>query len=518
MIFKNSTLLIFLCLTTTSSSFFLGTNTGCSTSTATINSNNMNNSRRKTTITHDDTAIAATSTSSSSSSCSSSLRMSSTSATTKDLISPDDIYDNAGYEDDIAKMFDDNVFKTYGRYPLSFVSGSGTTLTSTTGRTYLDFVSGISTCILGHGDVGLAKAVSTQISQLHHVSNLYLIPQQGKLASWLVANSVADKVFFCNSGAEANEAAIKLARRHASDNDITHPVIICAEQGFHGRTLAALSATGQPKYHRGFGYGGEMVRGFEHVPYNDMDALKNMVEEINVTPKDIKDEGGKRGVAAIFLEPLQGEGGVIPGSAAYFKLARELCDSNNAFLMCDEVQVGMGRSGSLWGHEKLDVKPDVFTSAKALGGGVPIGACMARGEAANVLGPGEHGSTYGGNPLACAAGLEVASRLSAPGFLEGVSRLGERLKSGLESIANDYPGVIGEVRGWGLLLGAEVKDGCGTIAGDLVGDAMEAGLLLVTAGANTVRFVPPLIVKEEELDEALAIFRDVVATRAKSLQ
>lgn len=224
------------------------------------------------------------------------------------------------------------------------------------------------------------------MEECHHVSNLYLIPAQAALAEWLCQNSVADKVFFCNSGAEANEAAIKLARRHASNRGITKPIIITAEQSFHGRTLATITATGQPKYQKGFGYGGEMVPGFRYVPYNDVAALEAMVQEIQKDPE--------MGLAAIMMEALQGEGGIIPGNPEFFIKARELCDATGALLINDEVQVGMGRTGKLWGYENLPVTPDIFTSAKALGGGVPIGAMMAAGDAANVFGPGDHASTY----------------------------------------------------------------------------------------------------------------------------
>lgn len=233
------------------------------------------------------------------------------------------------------------------------------------------------------------------MSEVHHVSNLYLIPAQAALADWLCANSVAKKVFFCNSGAEANEAAIKCARRHASNRGITKPVIITAEQSFHGRTLGALSATGQPKYQKGFGYDGKMMSGFKYIPYNNIDALKAAV-------KEVQDNG--EGLAAIMMEALQGEGGIIPGNDDFFRAIRSICDETGALMICDEVQIGMGRSGKLWGYENLSVTPDIFTSAKALGGGVPIGAMMAAPVAADVFGPGDHASTYGGNPLACAAG------------------------------------------------------------------------------------------------------------------
>ena len=387
---------------------------------------------------------------------------------------------------------------SFSRYPLTIASGKGCRISTTDGKEFLDCVSGIATCALGHSNDELTAAITAQMNQIHHCSNLYLIPAQAALADWLVANSIADKCFFCNSGAEANEAAIKLARKHASNRGITKPVILTAVNSFHGRTLAAITATAQPKYHKGFGYGGEMVPGFEYVPYNDPEALEKKVAEINADPE--------KGLAAIMMEALQGEGGIVPGKDEFFVKARQLCDDNGALLMCDEVQVGMGRSGKLWGYENLPVEPDVFTSAKALGGGVPIGAMMASGEAANTFGPGDHASTYGGNPLACAAGLAVAKYFSDHDILENVNERGAQLRAGLEALAKKYPDMLGEVRGWGLLLGVEVKDESEATSGGLVQGAMDEGLLLVGAGANVVRFVPPLIVSEAEIDEALEKF------------
>jgi len=452
------------------------------------------------------TTTASTPTSSSSSALSATLETESASST----LTPPSSISIA----DVPELFEQNVYKTYGRYPLTITSGSGCTLTDVDNKTYLDFVAGIATCALGHSNEALTAAITEQIKTLHHISNLYYIPQQGQLAAWLVQNSVAEKVFFCNSGAEANEGAIKLARKSASQRGITDPVIVTALQSFHGRTLAALSATGQPKYHKGFSYGSEMVQGFEYVVYNDVADLEKIVEEINHTPDELKAEGRKRGLAAIMLEPLQGEGGIIPGTPEFFAAARKLCDESDALLICDEVQIGMGRSGTLWGYENLGIEPDVFTSAKALGGGVPIGAMCAKGKAASVFEPGDHASTYGGNPLACAAGLAVAQYLSDHDILRNVEERGNQLAQGLNAMAKRYPEVMGDVRGWGLLRGIEIKEEAGVSAGELVGDAMSNGLLLVPAGPSVVRFVPPLIVTEEEIDKALNIFEKTVAQRA----
>jgi len=413
-----------------------------------------------------------------------------------------------GNNDDILDLYDLNVQKTYGRYPLTITHGKGCTLYSNDNKSYLDFVAGIATCALGHGSEELASAISKQMSSLHHISNLYYIPQQAHLAKWLTDNSVAEKVFFCNSGAEANEAAIKCARKHASNRGITDPVIITAKNSFHGRTLAAITATGQPKYHEGFTYGGEMVSGFVYVDYNDVEGLKKLVEEINSTPKHLEELGRKRGVAAIMMEPLQGEGGIVPGTPEFFTAARQLCDDTDSLLILDEVQIGMGRSGKLWGYENLpNIEPDIFTSAKALGGGVPIGAMMARGQAANTFGPGDHASTYGGNPLACAAGLAVAKYFSDHDILQNVQDRSEELISALKLITKKYPNVLsGDVRGWGLLIGVEVRDDVDITAGEVVGKAMEEGLLLVPAGPKIIRFVPPLIVSKEEIARAVDLF------------
>jgi len=421
-------------------------------------------------------------------------------------------------------MYDDCVQTTYGRYPLTIASGKGCRLQTTSesgeGKEYLDFVSGIATCALGHSNSELASAISDQMNTVHHVSNLYYIPAQGAFAKWLVDNSCADKVFFCNSGAEANESAIKLARRHAHNRGISKPVIVTAKQSFHGRTLGAISATGQPKYHKGFGYGDQMVEGFEYVTYNDVEDLERIVAQIKGGDAD-------RGLAAIMLEPLQGEGGIVPGEPEFFKRARELCNENGALLMLDEVQVGMGRSGTLWGYQKFErsdgVQPDVFTSAKALGGGVPIGAMMARGDAANVFGPGDHASTYGGNALACRAGLAVAEYFFKHDVLQNVRDRSEQLKTGLEGIVLRNPSVLGEVRGWGLLLGVVVKKPEGDqqrqqiTAGSIVQEAMNQQLLLVPAGGDVVRFVPPLVVTEEDIQEALEKFERAVQSFAQGM-
>lgn len=335
--------------------------------------------------------------------------------------------------------------------------------------------------------------------RVHHVSNLYYIPEQGELARRLVASSCADRAFFCNSGAEANEAAIKLARKHAATRlGASEPVIITALNSFHGRTLATITATGQPKYQQDFG---PLVPGFEYVPYNDVDALAEAVRKIGANPF----KPGRK-LAAILLEPLQGEGGITPATKAFFEAARKLCDETGALLMADEVQTGMGRSGRMWGYMHHGVDVDVLTTAKALGGGVPIGAMLCK-ESCNVFGPGDHASTYGGNPLACAAGNAVMDAFDNDDLLQRVQERGAQLRAGLEALAASS-GCIKEVRGWGLIMGAELTEECGFVAADVVGRLMEAGMLTVPAGQRVVRFVPPLVVSEAEVDEALALLGD----------
>ncbi|MEM6427482.1 MAG: aspartate aminotransferase family protein [Cyanobacteria bacterium P01_D01_bin.128] len=388
--------------------------------------------------------------------------------------------------------FDQAVMTTYGRFPIALDRGKGCKVWDTKGRIYLDFVAGIATCTLGHGHPAMVDAVTQQIQKLHHVSNLYYIPEQGQLAQWLVNHSCADRVFFCNSGAEANEGAIKLARKYAATRlGITDPAIITAKASFHGRTLATVTATGQPKYQKNFS---PLVPGFHYVPYNDTAALEAAVAEI--------DGGEQRRLAAILLEPLQGEGGVRPGDKAYFQRVREICDEKGILLILDEVQAGMGRTGTYWGHENLGIEPDVLTSAKGLGGGIPIGALLCKASC-DVLQPGDHASTFGGNPFACGVALTVCQTLEKENVLANVRDRGDQLRAGLNAIAGRYPNVIEEVRGWGLINGLALKEDAEITSIAIVKAAMEMGLLLVPAGPKVVRFVPPLIVSAEEVDQAL---------------
>lgn len=398
--------------------------------------------------------------------------------------------------------FDASVMTTYGRFPLALERGKGCRVWDTQGQEYLDFVAGIATCTLGHAHPAMVETVTKQIQTLHHVSNLYYIPVQGELAKWIVDNSCADSAFFCNSGAEANEGAIKLARKYAHTVlDIEKPVILTAKASFHGRTLATVTATGQPKYQKDFA---PLVPGFSYVPYNDIRALENAITDL--------DEGNQR-VCAIMLEALQGEGGVRPGDLDYFLRVRKICNENDILLIMDEVQVGMGRTGKYWGYENLGIEPDIFTSAKGLAGGIPIGAMMCK-KFCDVFGPGDHASTFGGNPFACAVALTVGQTLEQENILQNVQQRGEQLRKRLRAIAHRYPNLVDDVRGWGLINGMELNADVAMTSIDVVKAAMAEGLLLVPAGPKVIRFVPPLIVSAAEIDAAAQALERAIASVA----
>ena len=383
------------------------------------------------------------------------------------------------------------VMDTYARFPISLTRGRGVWVWDSNGKRYLDCVAGIAVCTLGHSDGRLKRALSRQLGKLQHVSNLYRIPEQEELAAAITASSCLDRVFFCNSGAEANEAAIKLARKHGhtvrgiATGDGKAPLILTAQASFHGRTLAAVTATGQPKYHQGFE---PMVQGFGYFPYNDTAAFEALLATCEV-------EGPR--VAAVLLEPIQGEGGVHPGNRAFFRRVRELCDAHNILLIFDEVQIGVGRSGQLWGYEQLGVEPDAITLAKGLGGGIPIGALAVKASVDHFR-PGEHASTFGGNPFACRAGLTVLAELERRDLLSHVQRMGALLQELLAQLVSRHPTLLEGVRGWGLLQGLVLREEAPS-APDIVKAAMEQGLLLVPAGPRVVRFVPPLVIQPRHL-------------------
>ena len=398
------------------------------------------------------------------------------------------------------EQFDRYVMTTYGRFPIALTKGEGCRVWDSEGREYLDFVAGIATCTLGHAHPAAIATVTQQMQTLHHVSNLYYNVPQGELAQWLVEHSCADRAFFCNSGAEANEGAIKLVRKYAHTvREIANPVIITAQASFHGRTLATITATGQPKYQKNFD---PLVPGFAYTPYNDIAALEALVAELDhETPC----------VAGIMLEALQGEGGVRPGDRAYFKRVREICDETGFLLIIVLVQAGLGRTGMLWGYVNLGFEPDIFTSAKGLGGGIPIGALLTKAHC-DVLGPGEHASTYGGNPFACAVALTVCQTLESDDLLTNARERGEQLRVGLQAIVADYSSVLETVRGWGLIDGLVIREESEVTAIAIVKVAMDNGLLLVPAGPKVLRFVPPLIVSAAEVDQALQATREALAS------
>ncbi|NHM26375.1 acetylornithine transaminase [Desulfofundulus sp. TPOSR] len=381
------------------------------------------------------------------------------------------------------------VMHTYGRLPLALVRGQGARVWDAEGKEYLDFVAGLAVCSLGHCHPAVVEAIASQARKLMHVSNLYHIEPQAKLAQLLVENSCGDRVFFCNSGAEANEAAIKLARKYGKIHGGQEKYeIITALKSFHGRTLAAITATAQPKYQKGFE---PLPAGFKYVPFNDVEALSRAVNP---------------GTCAVLLEPVQGEGGVNVATPEYLKTARELCDRYNALLIFDEVQCGLGRTGKFLAYQHYGVEPDIFTLAKALGGGFPIGAMVAKEEVAAAFSPGDHASTFGGNPLACAAGLAAVGCLLNEGVIENAARVGAYLKDRLLELAGRFS-FVKEVRGLGLMLGMEL-----TIEGrDIVGKCQDRGLLINCVDNHILRFIPPLIITEAEVDGAVDILAGVLA-------
>nr|WP_259719796.1 aspartate aminotransferase family protein [Synechococcus sp. CS-1328] len=382
------------------------------------------------------------------------------------------------------------VMDTYARFPLELAKGKGVHVWDSQGDRYLDCVAGIAVCTLGHSDRVMKRALCRQLGKLQHVSNLYRIPEQEQLAAAITARSCTDRVFFCNSGAEANEAAIKLARKHGHvARGITQPLILTAQASFHGRTLAAVTATGQPKYHQGFE---PMVQGFRYFPYNDIAAFEALLADC---------EAQGPAVAAVLIEPIQGEGGVIPGDPAFFKRLRQLCDEKQILLIFDEVQIGVGRSGRMWGYETLGVEPDAITLAKGLGGGVPIGALAVK-SAVDHFRPGEHASTFGGNPLACRAGLTVLREIDRRSLLPHVEQMGQLLRLLLEELVRRHPHRLEGCRGWGLLQGLVLRPEAPT-APEIVKAAMAQGLLLVPAGPQVVRFVPPLVIQPRHLRKAV---------------
>ena len=388
----------------------------------------------------------------------------------------------------------DALMTTYARLPVTFTHGEGAWLWDSDGKQYLDALSGIAVCGLGHAHPAVTQAVCEQAGRLVHTSNLYGIANQAELAERLCAASGMERAFFCNSGAEANEAAIKLARLYGHHRGIETPLIIVAEHSFHGRTLATLSATGNRKVQAGFE---PLVKGFVRVPYDDLEAVEQVAAH---TP----------GVVAVLVEPIQGEGGVHIPDSGYLRGLRELCDKHQWLLMLDEVQTGIGRTGQLFAFQHSAIVPDVMTLAKGLGNGVPIGACLARDTAAGEFKPGNHGSTFGGNPLACSAALAVLATIEQDRLCERAAALGERMLAGFRTRLGENP-AIRDIRGQGLMLGVELDRPCGV----LVGRAMAAGLLLNVTADSVVRLLPPLILSDQEaeriVEQVATLIQDFLA-------
>jgi len=382
-----------------------------------------------------------------------------------------------------------NVMPTYGRLPIALSHGQGCRVWDTQGKGYLDALGGIAVNTLGHGHPRLVSALCDQVGKLIHTSNYYHIPLQEQLAAKLVQLSGMSNVFFCSTGLEANEAALKLARKFGHNKGIDRPEIVVYEKAFHGRSIATLSATGNPKVQAGFE---PLLEGFIRVPINNIAALE-------------KATAGNPNVVAVFFEAIQGEGGVNPMDADYLKQVRQLCDQRDWLLMIDEVQCGMGRTGKWFAHQWASITPDVMPLAKGLGSGVPVGAVVAGPKAANIFGAGNHGTTFGGNPLAMRAGVETIRIMEEDGLLEHAARVGEHLRAALQRELGSHQGVK-DIRGKGLMLGVELTVPCS----ELMARAVEAGLLISVTAETVIRLVPPLILSKAEADEVVAILAPLV--------
>jgi acetylornithine aminotransferase len=382
-----------------------------------------------------------------------------------------------------------HTMNTYGRLPIALSHGRGVRVWDVNGREYIDALAGIAVNTLGHGHPKLVPALQDQVAKLIHTSNYYHVPNQEKLAAKLAELSGMTNVFFCSTGLEANEAALKLARKFGHDRGIENPEIVVYEKAFHGRSIATLSATGNEKVQKGFG---PLVTGFIRVPLNDIEALKRATE-------------GNKNVVAVFFETIQGEGGVNPMRVEYLQQVRELTTQRNWLLMIDEVQCGMGRTGKWFAHQWAGIVPDVMPLAKGLGSGVPVGAVVAGPKAANIFQPGNHGTTFGGNPLAMRAGVETIRIMEEDGLLENAARVGAHLKAALERELGGLKGVT-EIRGQGLMLGVELAKPCGV----LTQRACDNGLLISVTADNVIRLVPALVLSEAEADEIVARLAPVV--------
>ena len=376
----------------------------------------------------------------------------------------------------------DHLMQNYAPLPVTFVKGEGVWLWDSEGKKYLDALSGVAVCGLGHAHPAVAKAISEQAHTLVHTSNWYHIAKQEVLAERLTRLAGMDRVFFSNSGAEANEAAIKLARLHGHDKGIQNPAIVVMEGSFHGRTLATLSATGNRKVQAGFE---PLVQGFVRAPYNDLEAVANIARNNN-------------DVAAVMVEPITGEGGIAIPDEDYLEGLRQICDEHGWLLILDEIQTGMGRTGKLFAYQHSQIQPDIMTLAKGLGNGVPIGACLAQGKAAELFKPGHHGSTYGGNPLVCSAALAVLDTLENEQLTERAAQLGTQMFDNLKAALADQQGVV-EIRGCGLMLAIELDRPCS----ELMQQALDIGLLINVTAGQVVRLLPPLILSDAEAEQVV---------------
>jgi len=389
----------------------------------------------------------------------------------------------------IAPSAEPHVMKTYGRLPLALSHGRGCWLWDTDGKKYLDGLGGIAVNTLGHAHPKLVPALQEQIGKMIHSSNYYLVPLQERLAAKLCELSGLTNAFFCSTGLEANEAALKIARKFGHDKGIDRPEIVVYEKAFHGRSIATLSATGNEKVQAGFG---PLVEGFVRVPLNDVPAIERVAKS-------------NPNVVAVFLEVIQGEGGVNPATVEYLQAVRKLCDERDWLLMLDEVQCGMGRTGKWFAHQWAGIRPDVMPMAKGLGSGVPVGAVVCGPRAATVLGPGNHGTTFGGNPLAMRAGVETLRIMEEEHLLDNAAKVGAALKSALARELAGESGVV-EIRGQGLMLGIELDTPCG----DLLGRAADAGLMLSVTAERVIRLVPPLILSHDEAMQIVAILAPLI--------
>jgi len=391
-------------------------------------------------------------------------------------------------EKEITALADENIMHTYRRFPVVLARGKGQKVWDVNGKEYLDFVAGIAVCNLGHSHPGVIDALKKQLEKLTHVSNLYYTEPQARLAKLLVDNSFADKVFFCNSGAEANEAAIKLARKYAHENlGADKFELITMKDSFHGRTMATITATGQEKFQFGFT---PLLEGFTYVPFNDLKALEKAVNEKT---------------CGVMVEPIQGEGGVNIPDARYLKEVRALCDEHKILLIVDEVQTGIGRTGKLFAYEHAGIEPDIMTLAKALGNGFPVGAMLATDKIAESFAPGNHASTFGGNPLAMAAALATLEIMLQEGILDNCRKTGDYFLKELKKLEKKHA-LINDVRGKGLMLAVTLN----MEAAEIVRECMQKGLLINSTGGKTLRFVPPLIITDKDVDQAVDILNEVM--------